>query len=63
MSDFITLEMIDRAVDVIRSKTSRKPEVGLILGSGLGIWRIPFNPRITLITRNPGMAAFHDHGS
>jgi purine-nucleoside phosphorylase len=36
MSDFITLEMIDRAVDVIRSKTSRKPEVGLILGSGLG---------------------------
>jgi purine-nucleoside phosphorylase len=36
MSEFITLEMIDRAVDVIRSRTSQKPKVGLILGSGLG---------------------------
>lgn len=36
MSEFITLEMIDRAADVIRAKTNQKPEVGLILGSGLG---------------------------
>jgi purine-nucleoside phosphorylase len=36
MSEFITLEMIDHAVDVIRAKTDQKPEVGLILGSGLG---------------------------
>jgi purine-nucleoside phosphorylase len=36
MSDFITLEMIDRAVEYIHSRTSQKPEVGLILGSGLG---------------------------
>ncbi len=36
MSEFITLEMIDRAVEVIRSKTNQKPKIGLILGSGLG---------------------------
>jgi purine-nucleoside phosphorylase len=36
MSEFVTLEMIDQAVEVIRSKTDRKPEIGLILGSGLG---------------------------
>ena len=36
MSEFINLEMIDSAVDVIHSKTDHKPEVALILGSGLG---------------------------
>ena len=36
MSEFITLEMIDRAVEVIRGKTHHKPKIGLILGSGLG---------------------------
>lgn len=36
MSEFITLEMIDQAVNVIRSKTSRNPRVAMILGSGLG---------------------------
>jgi purine-nucleoside phosphorylase len=36
MSEFVTLEMIDRAVEVIRSKTDQNPKVGLILGSGLG---------------------------
>jgi len=36
MSEYITLPMIDEAVAVIRTKTSQKPKIGLILGSGLG---------------------------
>lgn len=36
MSEFITLEMIDDAVEVIHSETTQKPKIGLILGSGLG---------------------------
>jgi len=36
MTEFVTLEMIDSAVAAIRNKTKQKPEVGLILGSGLG---------------------------
>jgi purine-nucleoside phosphorylase len=36
MEPFLTLEQIDRVVEVIRSKISWQPEVGIILGSGLG---------------------------
>lgn len=36
MSEFITMEMIDEAVDAIKSLTDHKPKIGLILGSGLG---------------------------
>ena len=36
MAEFITLEMIDSAVEEINKRTDQKPEVGLILGSGLG---------------------------
>ena len=36
MSKFITLEMIDEAVDAIHSYTKHKPKIGLILGTGLG---------------------------
>ncbi|MCJ7519383.1 MAG: purine-nucleoside phosphorylase [Anaerolineaceae bacterium] len=36
MSEYVTLPMIDEAVAVIRTKTSQKPKIGLILGSGLG---------------------------
>lgn len=36
MSEFITLEMIDSAVSEINNRTEQKPEVGMILGSGLG---------------------------
>jgi len=35
MTIYVTLEQIDEAADAIRSKTSYKPRVGLILGSGL----------------------------
>jgi purine-nucleoside phosphorylase len=35
MNSYITLEQIDQAADAIRSRTSYKPRVGLILGSGL----------------------------
>ena len=36
MSEFITLEMIDHAVEEIHGRTNQKPKIGLILGSGLG---------------------------
>jgi purine-nucleoside phosphorylase len=36
MSEFITMTDIDRAVDAIRSRTDIKPEIGMILGTGLG---------------------------
>lgn len=35
MSTFVTLEQIDKAADEIRKRTSYRPRVGLILGSGL----------------------------
>jgi purine-nucleoside phosphorylase len=35
MSIFVTLEQIDQAADAIRKRTSYRPRVGLILGSGL----------------------------
>jgi purine-nucleoside phosphorylase len=36
MPDFLTLEQIDTTADLIRQKTSVKPVIGIILGSGLG---------------------------
>jgi len=35
MDNFVTLQQIDEAADAIRSRTSYKPRVGMILGSGL----------------------------
>jgi len=35
MNNFVTLEQIDEAAEVIRSSTGYKPRVGMILGSGL----------------------------
>ena len=35
MDTYVTLQQIDEAADAIRSRTSYKPRVGLILGSGL----------------------------
>lgn len=35
MSTFVTLEQIDQAADAIRKRSSYRPRVGLILGSGL----------------------------
>jgi purine-nucleoside phosphorylase len=36
MSETITLEDIDRLVDIIRSHTKHQPKIGIILGSGFG---------------------------
>lgn len=36
MRAFITLEQIDETTEAVCSQTSQKPEVGMILGSGLG---------------------------
>ncbi len=36
MAEFVTLEMVDQAVSAIKERTSRKPKIALILGSGLG---------------------------
>jgi len=36
MSEFYSLEQIDRITDFIRSKSNYQPKVGIILGSGLG---------------------------
>jgi purine-nucleoside phosphorylase len=35
MDTYVTLQQIDEAADAIRSRTSYKPRIGLILGSGL----------------------------
>lgn len=35
MTTFVTLEQIDKAADAIRARTSYRPRVGIILGSGL----------------------------
>ena len=36
MSEFITLAQIDQIAELIRNRTSVKPKIGIILGSGLG---------------------------
>jgi purine-nucleoside phosphorylase len=36
MEKFINLKQIDEATDFVKSKISKKPEIGMILGSGLG---------------------------
>jgi purine-nucleoside phosphorylase len=36
MSEFITMRDIDQAADAIRARTDIQPEVGMILGTGLG---------------------------
>jgi len=36
MSEFITINEINQAADAIRAQTDIKPEIGMILGSGLG---------------------------
>ncbi|HET7376567.1 MAG TPA: purine-nucleoside phosphorylase, partial [Anaerolineae bacterium] len=36
MSDYITRAQVDEAVALIRSRTQHQPEIGIVLGSGLG---------------------------
>jgi len=35
MNQFVTLEQIDRAVEAVRARTSHRPRIGIVLGSGL----------------------------
>jgi purine-nucleoside phosphorylase len=35
MTPYLTLEQIDQAADAVRKRTSHRPRVGIILGSGL----------------------------
>ncbi len=35
MNPFVTLEQIDQAADAVRARTSHRPRIGIILGSGL----------------------------
>ncbi len=35
MTTYVTLEQIDQAADAVRARTSQRPRVGIILGSGL----------------------------
>jgi purine-nucleoside phosphorylase len=47
MSETITLEDIDRLVDIIRSHTKHQPKIGIILGSGFGsLADLVENPKI-----------------
>ena len=47
MEEFVTLEQIDQAAEAIRARTSRKPRIGMILGSGLGdLAKLVENPDI-----------------
>ena len=36
MEEFVNLDRVDKAVDQIKKRTNSNPEIGLILGSGLG---------------------------
>jgi len=36
MTEYLTMERIDRVADMVREKTKHQPTIGMILGSGLG---------------------------
>jgi purine-nucleoside phosphorylase len=36
MSEYLTVEQIDKLADLVKSKTTYRPRIGMILGSGLG---------------------------
>ncbi len=44
MAEFVTLAMIDEAVAAIKKRTAQKPEIAIILGSGLGDLAESINP-------------------
>ena len=52
MTEFFTREEFEEAADLIRSRTQRRPTVGLILGSGLS----PLAAEVT----EPDIIAYHD---
>lgn len=52
MSDFVSLEQIDKIVAAIKSKTLQQPMIGMILGSGLG--------SLADVVNNPDVIPYED---
>lgn len=52
MKEYFTLADIEQAASAVRSKTSQKPRIGLILGSGLG--------GLADLVEQPDIVAYHD---
>ncbi len=52
MSEYLTLEQIDEAAQAVRSRTSHKPSIGMILGSGLG--------ELAELVEEPDRIPYHD---
>jgi purine-nucleoside phosphorylase len=48
MDDFVSLKMIDEAVSAIKDRIKQTPEVGLILGTGLGDLAESVNPSVII---------------
>ena len=51
MSDFITIEQIDAATAYIRERISVQPQIGLVLGSGLGALAEAVEDPVIILTR------------
>ncbi len=51
MSDFITIEQIDAATAYIRERISLQPQIGLVLGSGLGALAEAVEDPVIILTR------------
>ena len=75
MSDYITMKEIESARDAIQARITIKPEVGLILGSGLGALadevedsvvipthEIPFWPQSTVLGHKGQLVFGRLHG-
>jgi purine-nucleoside phosphorylase len=52
LAEFITLNQIDEAADAVRKHTSKKPLIGMILGSGLG--------NLADLVENPDIIPYRD---
>ena len=54
---------IDRAADILRSRTTQQPKIGLVLGSGLGALADEIEDRVVIPTAEvPGWPVSTVHG-